>query len=57
MMIYRHDKAHTMIIKAINMGEKGSFLIIADVGTAATLGMHNMKNWSICLKYMATMYS
>jgi len=38
MVIYRHDEAHRIIINAINKGRKGSFLIIADVDTAATLG-------------------
>ncbi len=38
MVIYRHDEAHRIIINAINKSRKGSFLIIADVGTAATLG-------------------
>ena len=38
MVICRHDEAHRIIINAINKGRKGSFLIVADVGTAATLG-------------------
>ena len=38
MAIYRHDEAHRIIINAVNKGRKGSCLIIADVGTAATLG-------------------
>ncbi len=38
MVIYRHDEAHRININAINKGRKGSCLIIADVGTAATLG-------------------
>ena len=38
MVIYRHDEAHRIIINAVNKGKKGSCLIIADVGTAATLG-------------------
>ena len=38
MVIYRHDEAHRIIINAINKGRKGSCLVIADVGTAATLG-------------------
>ena len=38
MVIYRHDEAHRIIINAVNKGKSGSCLIIADVGTAATLG-------------------
>ena len=38
MVIYRHDEAHRIIINAINKGAKGSSIVIADVGTAATLG-------------------
>ena len=38
-VIHRHDEAHRIIINAINKGRKGSCLAIADVGTAATLGI------------------
>ena len=43
MVIYRHDEAHRIIINAINKGNLGSFAIVADVGTAASLrnlGVH-----------------
>ena len=38
MVIHRYDEAHRIIINAINKGKKGSSLLIADVGTATTLG-------------------
>ena len=38
MIIHRHDEAHRIILNEINKGTKGSHLIIADVGTADTLG-------------------
>ena len=38
MVIHRHDEAHRIIINAINKGNLGSFAIVADVGTAASLG-------------------
>ena len=38
MVIHRHDEAHRIIINAINKGNLGSFAIVADVGTVASLG-------------------
>ena len=38
MVIYRHDEAHRSIINAINKGNLGSFAMVADVDTAASLG-------------------
>ncbi len=46
LVIYRHNEAHRIIINAINKGRKGSYLVIADVGTAATpwnLGVHHKR--------------
>ena len=46
MHIHRHDEAARTIINAINKGNHGSFLTIADVGSAATLadlGVHHKR--------------
>ncbi len=46
MHIHRHDEAARTIINAINKGNHGSFLIIADVGSAAMLadlGVHHKR--------------
>ena len=38
MVIYRHDESHRIIITAINKSNLGTFAIVGDVGTAASLG-------------------
>lgn len=38
MIIHKHDEAHKIIINAINKGNPGSFAIVAEAGTAASLG-------------------
>ena len=38
MVIHRHDEAYRIIIDAINKGNLGSFAIVANVDTAASLG-------------------
>ena len=46
MVIHRHDEAHRIIIKHLNKGYNGSFLIIADVGTTEALqplGVHHKR--------------
>ena len=38
MVTQMHDEAHRFVVNAINKGSKGSFLMIADVGTMTALG-------------------